>query len=231
VKNIIILYVLSVLFTLFPLSAIWSQQNLAIGLNPFVGIIILLLILLIAIGVIIRTKKFLDKHISLKPGVLFIIGLISFLNLMLWQSIIILDSSPYNNIKDNYNLFSFFNPILIVIVAFSIFAVTYHWFEAIFKRKINQSLGYIHFWITFIGVCFIILPFQELQLIRQARRYLDFSKMDNNSYLDVQNIFMSTITTIIIGAQLLFIYNICYSLLGKDSRKIIIQNRTLTKQE
>ena len=205
-KKIITLYVLSVLFTLFPLSVIWSQQNLVIGLNPFVGIIILILILLIAIGVIIWTKKFLDKHISFTPCVLFIIGLISFINLIFLQSLIILDSSPYNNLKDNYNLFSFFNPILIVIVAFSIFAATYHWFESIFKRKINQSLGYIHFWITFTGVCFIILPFQELQLIKQARRYLDFSKLDNNSYLDVQNIFMSTITTIIIGAQLLF-YN------------------------
>ena len=213
-KKIIILYVLSILFTLFPLSVIWSQQNLATGLNPFVGIIILILILLIAIGVIIWTKKLLDKHISFTPGVLFNIGLVSFLNLMFLQSIIILDSSPYNYLKDNYNLLSFLNPILIVIVAFYIFAATYHWFELIFKRKINQSLGHIHFWITFIGVSFIILPFQEFQLIRQARRYLDFSKMDTNRYLDIQNIFMSTITTIIIGAQLLFIYNICYSLLG-----------------
>jgi cytochrome c oxidase subunit 1 len=224
VKKIIILFILSVLFTLFPLSVIWLQQNLVIGLNPFIGFLLFVLLLLLALGFILWIKKALEKHISFTPDMLFIIGLISFLNLMLLQSIVILDSSSSIYPNGNYNLFSYLNPILIVIVAFSIFAAAYYWFESIFKRKINQSLGYIHFWITFTGLCYIMLPLQELQLIRQARRYLDFSKLNSNNYLDLRNILISTTIIIIISAQLLFIFNILYSLLQSKNVNLKSEN-------
>lgn len=185
-KKLIIIIFLSIFFSLSSLAIIWTQQYLVIGLNPFIGTIIFILILLLATGLILWIKNFIGKNISITPEMLFTAALISHLSLLLVFPLFNMNSTLDIQLHDTYYVLSYSYPILLVVLIFAIFAAIYHWFERIFKRKMNQWLGAVHFWITFLGLSYLLLP---------------------------QNKFISVFIIVIIGAQLLFIYNFCYSLL------------------
>ncbi|MCF1716683.1 cbb3-type cytochrome c oxidase subunit I [Flavihumibacter sp. RY-1] len=213
-KKILILLILSVLFTLFPLAIIWLEQNLAIGLNPFIGFLLLVLLLLLALGFILWIKKALDKHISFTPDMLFIAGAFSYLNLLLIQGVFFNNSTIDIYLHDTYYVLSYSYPIFIVAIVFVIFAIIYNRFEKIFKRKMKKGLGSAHFWITFLGLSYMLLPFQQIQYVDNPRRYIDYSNSDGMIPIDYQNSFITTLIIVIIVAQLLFIYNFSTSLIG-----------------
>jgi cytochrome c oxidase subunit 1 len=54
----------------------------------------------------------------------------------------------------------------------------------------NNTLGYIHFWITFLSTCFLLLPKQYVQLAGMPRRYYDYSDLPIVDAFYQQNIFV-----------------------------------------
>ena len=47
---------------------------------------------------------------------------------------------------------------------FGMFAGVYHWFPKMYGRMMNKSLGYAHFWITFIAAYGVFYPMHFLGL-------------------------------------------------------------------
>ncbi len=45
-----------------------------------------------------------------------------------------------------------------VAAIFGIFAGTYYWFPKMFGKMMNETLGKIHFWLTFVGAYCIFVP-------------------------------------------------------------------------
>ncbi|WP_369075812.1 cbb3-type cytochrome c oxidase subunit I [Flavihumibacter cheonanensis] len=219
-KRLIIIIFLSIFFYLFPLAIIWSQKHLVIGLNLFIGSIIFILILLLATGLILWIKNFIGKHISITPDMLFTGALISYLSLLLLFPLSNINSTLDIHLHDTYYLISYSYPIMLVVLIFAIFAAIYHWFERIFKRKMNRWLGSAHFWITYLGLNILQISIQQIQFSTNPRRYIDYSSPDAINYLNIQNSFISTFILIIIGAQLLFLYNFCYSLTSNKNKNL-----------
>jgi len=56
---------------------------------------------------------------------------------------------------------------------FGMFAGVYFWFPKMFGRFLNEGIGKVHFWITFIGVYAIFMPMHYLGLAGHPRRYFD----------------------------------------------------------
>jgi len=218
VKKLIIIIFLSIFFSLSSLAIIWTQQYLVIGLNPYIGTIIFILILLLATGLILWIKNFIGKHISITPEMLFTAALISHLSLLLVFSLSNMNSTLDIHLHDTYYVISYSYLLLLVVLIFAIFAVIYHWFERIFKRKMNRWLGSVHFWIPFLGLSNLLLPYQQMQFPNIPRRYIDYSNLDGISYFNNQNNFIFIFIIVIIVAQLLFIYNFCYSLASNKKK-------------
>ena len=59
---------------------------------------------------------------------------------------------------DTYFVVGHFHLIMGVAAIFGMFAGTYYWFPKMFGRMMNETLGKIHFWLTFIGVYAIFTP-------------------------------------------------------------------------
>src|ERR1044071_5284913 len=67
-------------------------------------------------------------------------------------------------LHDTYFVVAHFHLIMGVAAIFGIFAGTYFWFPKMFGRMLNETIGKIHFWITFIGVYAIFMPMHFLCL-------------------------------------------------------------------
>ena len=59
---------------------------------------------------------------------------------------------------DTYFVVGHFHMIMGVAAIFGMFAGTFYWFPKMFGRMMNETLGKIHFYCTFIGVYCIFTP-------------------------------------------------------------------------
>jgi cytochrome c oxidase subunit 1 len=74
-------------------------------------------------------------------------------------------------------------------------------------RMMNDKLGYIHFWFTFVGVYMVFFPMHYMGITGFPRRYYTFTSFDAfKSFADL-NMFISIAAFITFSAQLLFAYN------------------------
>jgi len=58
-----------------------------------------------------------------------------------------------------YFVVGHFHMVMGVASIFGVFAGTYFWFGKMTGRMMNETLGQLHFWLTFIGTYCIFMPF------------------------------------------------------------------------
>jgi cytochrome c oxidase subunit 1 len=110
-----------------------------------------------------------------------------------------------------YFVVGHFHMVMGVAAIFGMFAGTYFWFSKMFGRMMNETLGKIHFWFTFIGAYCIFMPMHFLGLEGNPRRYAEFIDEFLKPLLPVHE-FM-TISALITGAaQFIFLFNLFWSM-------------------
>jgi cytochrome c oxidase subunit 1 len=104
-------------------------------------------------------------------------------------------------------------PILVV------FGAIYHWYPKITGRMLNETLGHIHFWVTFIGTYAIFFPMHYVGLMGVPRRYYEIGETVSNLQSSVTLNHFITIAALIVGAaQMVFLFNLIWSYFyGKPS--------------
>ncbi len=93
---------------------------------------------------------------------------------------------------------------------FGIFAGTYFWFPKMTGRMMNETLGKVHFWLTFVGAYCIFMPFHYLgwRATFAATRH---SSDDYMQPLMPVHKFITIAALITGAAQLIFLYNLIHS--------------------
>jgi cytochrome c oxidase subunit 1 len=99
------------------------------------------------------------------------------------------------------------SPILVV------FGAIYHWLPKITGKMFNETLGQIHFWLTFLGTYAIYLPMHYLGILGVPRRYyangltefIPASAQSMNVGITIAALFVGVV-------QLVFLYNIIWTL-------------------
>jgi cytochrome c oxidase subunit 1 len=216
-RKVFIIILLSGLLTFIPLGITWIHHQLVAGLNPFLAVIIMPLILIIATIFYRLIVKFFEKYINFTPDVLFTIGLFSYLILICILQIYYGNSTLDIHLHDAYCVMPYSYPLFFASIGFAISAATYHWFSKIFTRQMNNTLGYIHFWITFICTSLLILSTQYIQNVGTPRRYYDYSNSSIHSLFYEPSIFILTMACLLLIAQLLFLYNFLNSIFKKKA--------------
>src|SRR5690606_14926309 len=95
---------------------------------------------------------------------------------------------------------------------FGMFAGIYHWFPKMFGRFMNNTLGYIHFFVTIIGAYLIFWPMHYEGLAGMPRRYFDYSSWQSFSQFGDLNAFISVVVVIVFFTQILFVFNFFISI-------------------
>src|SRR6202048_2950780 len=109
-----------------------------------------------------------------------------------------------------YFVVGHFHMVMGVAAMFGIFAGTYFWFPKMVGRMMNETLGKIHFWLSFVGAYCIFMPFHYLGIAGNIRRYSTFVFDYLQPLIPVHR--WITVAALITGAaQLVFVYNLIHS--------------------
>ncbi|MGW6930599.1 aa3-type cytochrome oxidase subunit I [Lentzea sp. NPDC054927] len=109
------------------------------------------------------------------------------------------------HVSDTYFVVAHFHYVLYGTIVFATFAGIYFWFPKITGRFMDEPLGKLHFWTTFIGFHATFLVQHWLGNEGMPRRYADYLASDGFTTLNM----VSTIGAYILGASTLpFIWNV-----------------------
>ena len=113
---------------------------------------------------------------------------------------------------DTYFVIATSHVFLALVFFFGMYALLYFLIPALLRKKLNFVLSQIHFWITFFSVIVLLFPliFNGLNVV--PSRYYSFES--NTRYLASS---FTIIFYILVFTQLVFLFNIFYTLL-KGSR-------------
>jgi cytochrome c oxidase subunit 1 len=195
---------------------VWAHHMFVSGMNPFLGSIFMFLTLIIAIPSAVKVFNYLTTlwrgNLIFTPGMLFSIGLVSFFISGGLTGIFLGNSAIDIQLHDTYFVVAHFHLVMGSASFFGLMAGVYHWFPKMFGRMMDPRLGYIHFWLTFIGVYLVFFPMHYIGIAGFPRRYYSWTNFEfSNMYTDL-NMFVSVAAIITFAAQLIFVFNFFYSM-------------------
>ncbi len=202
---------------------VWAHHMYVSGMNPWFGFFFATTTLIIAIPTAIKVYNWVltlwRGNIQFTVPMLFALGfIVTFVNggitgLFLGNVVVDVPLSDTMFVVAHFHMVMGVAPLLVI------FGAIYHWYPKMTGRLLNVPMGQIHFWITFIGAYTIFLPLHYLGFLGVPRRYYE---MTDTSFIPDSaqdlNAFVTVVVLIVGAAQILFFFNIFWSMTkGKKS--------------
>lgn len=195
---------------------VWAHHMFVTGMNPFLGSVFMLLTLIIAVPSAVKIFNYVTTlwqgNIRFTPAMLFSIGLVSFFLTGGITGIFLGNSAIDIQLHDTYFVVAHFHLVMGSASFFGMMAGVYHWFPKMFGRMMDDRLGYIHFWITFIGVYLVFFPMHYIGIAGFPRRYYSWTNFETFSGFADLNMLVSLAAVATLSAQFIFLFNFFYSM-------------------
>ena len=193
---------------------IWGFHMFSSALNPYSPLVFSLLASSLGIPASVLLASWLGTlwagEIRLTAAMLFAIGFISlFLSGGLSGLFLVRRDAAAAAITDDF-VTGHFHLVMGVAATFAILGALFFWFPKLYGRSLNETLGKIHFWVTFTGVYCIFMPMHWLGLLGRAR----------NAQSPGARSFITAAAMVTIAAQSVFLYNFFWSLLRKEQKQL-----------
>jgi cytochrome c oxidase subunit 1 len=195
---------------------VWGHHMFMSGMSPYSAFAFSILTMAIGVPSAIKTFNWLGTiyrgRVRFYTPMLFAIGFVSLFVSGGLSGPFLAQPTLDIPLHDTAFVVGHFHLIMGVAAIFGIFAATYYWFPKMFGRMLNESLGKIHFWLTFVGTYSIFMPMHYLGMAGQPRRYSQFTEVAYLHHLIPLNTFMTYAAFITIGAQVIFVINLFWSM-------------------
>ncbi len=196
---------------------VWAHHMYVSGMNPNFGFFFATTTLIIAVPTAIKVYNWVltlwrgDIHLTL-PMLFALAFIVTFINggltgLFLGNVVVDVPLSDTMFVVAHFHMVMGVAPIMVI------FGAIHHWYPKVTGRMLNEAMGHVHFWITFLGAYAIFFPMHYLGLMGVPRRYYELGETafipDSAHTL---NIFITVAALVVGAAQLLFVFNLEWSL-------------------
>ncbi len=196
---------------------VWGEHMFSSGMNPFSPLVFSLLASSLGLPATILLLSWFatlwNARVQLNTAMLFALGFIS-LFLSGGLSGIFLashDLATAAAVSDDF-VTGHFHLVMGVAATFSILGASFFWFPKMFGRRLNESLGKIHFWLTFAGVYCVFMPMHWLGLMAHTNLYSGSRRAAIAAIVRPVHTFITVAILLTVFAQGLFLVNFLWSL-------------------
>ncbi len=195
---------------------VWAHHMYVSGMNPYFGFFFATTTLIIAVPTALKVYNWVltlwRGNIRLNVPMLFAIGFVfTFINGGL-TGLFLGNVTVDLPLSDTYFVVAHFHMVMAVSPVLVIFGAIYHWYPKVTGRMLDDGLGKIHFWVTFLGTYAIYYPMHYLGFEGIPRRYFAYgdTAFMSDSAQDL-NAAITIAAIIVAFAQLFFLYNLVIS--------------------
>lgn len=201
---------------------VWGHHMFVSGMQPMVGVVFMLSTILIALPSGVKTFNWIGTlwggRLQLTTGMLFCVGFIAMFVIGGLSGVLMAVAPVDIFIHDTYYIVAHFHYVLFGGTSMIILGAIYHWYPKMFGRMMNEPLGKIHFFLTFVLMNCVFFPMHFLGAQGMPRRYSDFTHTDSFAHLQPVNEFITYSMFLMLVAQVFFILNFFGSMLfGRKS--------------
>jgi len=211
---------------------VWGHHMFQSGMNPMLGATFMISTMVIAVPSAIKTFNWLGTmwggNMRYTVPMLNVLAFVSMF-VIGGLSGIYMASTPVDIfIHDTYYIVAHIHYVVFGGSIFGIFAAITYWFPKMYGRTMNNTLGKIHFWLTFIAFNCTFFPMHILGVGGHMRRIYNPLQYEFLQQFQGMNIFI-TMSAFTLGVvQLIFLFNFFYSLFkGKKAEENPWQANTL----
>lgn len=195
---------------------VWGHHMFVTGMNPFIGGVFMITTLIIAVPSAVKTFNWLATlwrgNIRFTPAMMFAIGFVSFFISGGLTGIFLGNAAIDINLHDTYFVVAHFHLVMGSAAIFGMLAGVYHWFPKMFGRLMDEKLGYLHFWLTFICAYLVFFPMHFMGLDGVPRRYYAFTEFESMKQWLSVNTFITWAAITSALAQVAFLFNFFHSI-------------------
>lgn len=195
---------------------VWAHHMYVTGMDPFLGSVFMFLTLIIAIPSAVKGFNYITTlwkgNIRFTPAMLFAIGMVSLFISGGVTGIVLGNSALDIQMHDTYFVVAHFHLVMGASAFFGMFAGVYHWFPKMFGRMVDERIGYIHFWVTFIAIFCVFIPMHYMGIAGFPRRYYAYTGFDVFNIMTDLHTFISISAIAGFTVQFLFLFNFIYSI-------------------
>ncbi|HKB69525.1 MAG TPA: cbb3-type cytochrome c oxidase subunit I [Thermoanaerobaculia bacterium] len=195
---------------------VWGHHMFQSGMNPYLGTTFMISTMVIAVPSAIKTFNWLGTlwrgQIHFTTPMLNAIAFVAMFAIGGLSGIFMASTPVDIFIHDTYFIVGHIHYVLFGGSLFGAFAGLYFWYPKMFGRKMNETWGKVHFWLTFIFFNGVMFPMHILGMRGMQRRIYDYTQYAHLKGLQPLNIFMSFSAWALGTAQIILIVNFFWSL-------------------
>src|SRR5690606_183035 len=141
---------------------VWGHHMFVTGMNPFLGGVFMITTLIIAVPSAVKAFNYIATlwrgNIRFTPAMMFAVGMVSFFVSGGVTGLHLGNAALDINLHDTYFVVAHFHLVMGSASIFGMLAGVYHWYPKMFGRMMDTKLGYLHFWLTFLGAYLVFFP-------------------------------------------------------------------------
>ncbi|MGB3309095.1 MAG: cytochrome c oxidase subunit I [Nodosilinea sp.] len=189
---------------------VWVHHMFTSGTAPWMRIFFTISTLIVAVPTGVKIFSWVATlwggKIRYTTAMLFAVGLLSMF-VFGGLSGVTLGAAPFDiHVHDTYYVVGHFHYVLFGGSVFGIYSGIYHWFPKITGRMLNETLGKVHFVLTFIGTILTFTPMHQLGMQGMPRRVA----MYDPQFVDLNQLI--TVGSYILAVSVIpFYFNVIWS--------------------
>ncbi len=196
---------------------VWGHHMFVSGMNPQLGMAFMITTMLIALPSSIKVFNWLATlwggKIQFNTAMLFVTSFVLMFIIGGLSGLVLASNAIDEHLHDTHYVVAHFHYVLFAGTMMAVFGCVYFWFPKMFGRMMNESIGKLHFLLTFVCLNATFLPMHLLGAPGFLRRNADPYQAESLAHLLPLNQFITYAALGMGLAQVLFVINFFGSLM------------------